>query len=242
MAKTTTTSTKTKVAKAAAPVSLEAPIFDIEGKEVGTVSLPEEIFGLSWNADLVHQVVTSMNTDARESLAHTKNRGEVAGTGKKPWAQKGTGRARHGSRRSPIWVGGGVAHGPRNEKNYSRKINKKMKTKALFTLLSKKLRDGEVLFIKNLDIAEPKTRNAKSVLSRVAEGSGKTMLALKKRNNAVIATPELSVNVKRGFQNFGNLEVLETRNLNPLALANYKYIVIASPEASLVTLGARSAR
>jgi large subunit ribosomal protein L4 len=242
MAKTTTTSTKTKVAKAAAPVSLEAPIFDIEGKEVGTVSLPEEIFGLSWNADLVHQVITSMNTDARESLAHTKNRGEVAGTGKKPWAQKGTGRARHGSRRSPIWVGGGVAHGPRNEKNYSRKINKKMKTKALFTLLSKKLRDGEVLFIKNIDIAEPKTRNAKSVLSRVAEGSGKTMLALKKRNNAVIAAPELSVNVKRGFQNFGNLEVLETRNLNPLALANYKYIVIASPEASLVTLGARSAR
>jgi large subunit ribosomal protein L4 len=183
-----------------------------------------------------------MNTDARESRAHTKNRGEVAGTGKKPWAQKGTGRARHGSRRSPIWVGGGVAHGPRNEKNYSRKINKKMKTKALFTLLSKKLRDGEVLFIKNIDIAEPKTRNAKSVLSRVAEGSGKTMLALKKRNNAVIAAPELSVNVKRGFQNFGNLEVLETRNLNPLALANYKYIVIASPEASLVTLGARSAR
>lgn len=242
MIKTTKTPAKVKIPKDTVSVSLEAPIFDIEGKEVGKVSLPEEIFGLSWNADLVHQVLTSMNTDARESLAHTKNRGEVAGTGKKPWAQKGTGRARHGSRRSPIWVGGGVAHGPRNEKNYSRKINKKMKTKALFTLLSKKLRDGEVLFIKNLEIAEPKTRNAKSVISRVAEGSGKTMLANKKRNNAVIATPELSVNVKRGFQNFGNLEIMETRNLNPLALANYKYIVIASPEASLVTLGARSAR
>lgn len=242
MAKTTTTVKKEKAPKAAKVVSLDAPIFDIEGKEVGTIKLPESIFGLSWNADLVHQVITSMNNDARDSLAHTKNRGEVAGTGKKPWAQKGTGRARHGSRRSPIWVGGGVAHGPRSDKNYAKKINKKMKTKALYTILSKKLRDGEVLFIKTLEIAEPKTRNAQSVLSRVAEGSGKKMLALKKRNAAVIASPELSMNVKRGFQNFGNLEVLETRNLNPVVLANYKYIVIASPEASLVTLESRSAR
>lgn len=240
--------TKTKaVAKAKAPketktVSLEAPIFDIEGKEAGKINLPESIFGLTWNADLVHQVITSMNSDSRQSLAHTKTRGEVSGTGKKPWKQKGTGQARHGSRRSPIWVGGGVAHGPRNDKDYSRKVNKKMKTKALYVLLSKKLRDGEVFFVKSLDIAEPKTRNAQAVLSRVAVGAGVPMLANKKRNAAVIAAPELTVNVKRGFQNFGNLEVLETRNLNPLALVNYKYVVIASPEASLVTLESRSAR
>ncbi len=242
MAKTTKTTAKAKTPKAATPVSMEVSVFDIAGKESGKITLPESIFGLSWNADLVHQVITSMNTDARESLAHTKNRGEVSGTGKKPWAQKGTGRARHGSRRSPIWVGGGVAHGPRSDKDYSRKINKKMKTKALFTILSKKFRDGEVIFIKDLEITEPKTRNAQSVLSRVATGAGIPMLVNKKRNAAVIASPELSLNVKRGFQNFGNLEVMETRNLNPLALANYKYVVIASPEASLVTLESRSAR
>lgn len=255
MATTKTTETKAKASpkKAAEPkvsktsiaskeVNLEVGIFDMEGKSAGKITLPESIFGLSWNADLVHQVITSMMTDARSPIAHAKMRGEVAGTGKKPWQQKGTGRARHGSRRSPIWVGGGVTHGPRNDKNYDRKINKKMKTKALFTLLSKKLRDGEVIFIKSLDLAEPKTNNAKSVLSRVAEGSGNPMLLKKIRNAAVITVPELTTNTKLGFQNFGNMEVVETRNLNPLTLINYKYIVIASPEASLVTLESRSAR
>lgn len=231
-----------KVAKAAKVVSMEAAIFDIEGKNAGTITLPESIFGLNWNADLVHQVVTSMMTDARTPLAHTKTRGEVAGTGKKPWKQKGTGRARHGSRRSPIWVGGGVSHGPRNDKNFDRKVNKKMKTKALYTILSKKYRDGEVLFVKSLELAEPKAAHAKSVVSRVAEGSGNQMLAKKTKNAAVIAVPEMSINVKRGFQNFSNMEVMEIRNLNPLALINHKYVVIASPEASLVTLESRSAR
>lgn len=240
-----TTATKAekapKVTKAKAEVNLEANVFDMEGKGAGKITLPESIFGLSWNADLVHQVVTSMMTDAREPIAHAKMRGEVAGTGKKPWQQKGTGRARHGSRRSPIWVGGGTTHGPRNDKNYARKINKKMKTKALYTLLSKKLRDGEVVFMKSLDLAEPKANNARSVLSRVAEGTG-TMLLKKVRNAAIISLPEISTNTKLGFQNFGNIEVVETRNLNPLTLINHKYIVIVSPEASLVTLESRSAR
>lgn len=241
MAEKKTTKTA-KAVKSNADVALEAKVFDMEGKSAGTVSLPADIFGLSWNADLIHQVVTSMMTDARQPLAHTKTRGEVAGTGKKPWKQKGTGRARHGSRRSPIWVGGGVAHGPRNDKSFDRKVNKKMKTKALFTLLSKKFRDGEIIFVKSLDLAEPKTNNAKSFLTRVAEGSGEAMLAKKRKNAAVIMTPELSLNAKRGFKNFSNLEVVETRNLNPLALVNYKYVVIASPEASLVTLASRSAK
>jgi large subunit ribosomal protein L4 len=245
MAQTTkaTKATTSKVVKTVkSDVALEAKVYDAEGKSAGTVSLPADIFGLNWNADLIHQVVTSMMTDARQPLAHTKTRGEVSGTGKKPWKQKGTGRARHGSRRSPIWVGGGVAHGPRNDKNFDRKVNKKMKTKAVFTLLSKKFRDGEVIFVKGLDLAEPKANNAKSFLTRVALGSGQEMLAKKRKNAAVITTPELSLNAKRGFQNFSNLEVMETRNLNPLALVNYKYVVIASPEASLVTLAARSAK
>jgi large subunit ribosomal protein L4 len=123
---------------------------------MGKTKLPEGLFGLPWNADLVHQVVVSMQSSARRGTAHAKTRGEVSGTGKKPWQQKGTGRARHGSRRSPIWVGGGVAHGPRKDKNYDRKVNRKMKDKALLTILSSKYKNGEVLFV-------DKKRNQNSV-------------------------------------------------------------------------------
>ncbi len=117
---------------------MESKIYNTSGKSVGNIKLPEGIFGLKWNADLVHEVVRLMNSNSRTAIAHTKTRGEVRGGGKKPWKQKGTGRARHGSSRSPIWVGGGVTHGPRNDKNFDRKINKKAKTKALFTILSRK--------------------------------------------------------------------------------------------------------
>ena len=126
---------------------MEANVYNKEGKEAGKVTLPESVFNVAWNGDLVHQVVVAMQANARIPWAHTKDRSEVSGTGKKPWKQKGTGNARHGSRRSPIWRTGGVAHGPRNEKSYKQKINKKMRAKALFSVLSKKVEEGEVLFV-----------------------------------------------------------------------------------------------
>ena len=132
---------------------MEAKIYNQKGKDAGTIELPEKVFGAKWRADLVHQVVESMRSNKRAGTADTKDRGEVRGGGRKPWKQKGTGRARHGSSRSPIWVGGGVTHGPLAEKNYKRKISKSMRAQALFSVLSKKLKDGEIIFIDSLAVS-----------------------------------------------------------------------------------------
>ena len=121
---------------------METKVYSLEGKESGKVTLPEAVFQAPWNSDLVHEVVVSMQSNARAGTADVKGRGEVRGGGKKPWRQKGTGRARHGSSRSPIWAGGGVAHGPKSEKDYSKKINKNVRAKALATVLSKKYQDA----------------------------------------------------------------------------------------------------
>lgn len=232
---------KVKAVKASAVAgeAMDVKIYDQSGKSSGSLSVPANIFNLPWNADLVHQVVNSMRSSSRLPVAHTKTRGEVRGGGKKPWQQKGTGRARHGSTRSPIWVGGGVAHGPRNDKNYDRKINKKMKAKAIYTILSQKMRDGEILFVDSLSLSAPKTKDAKSALMSLGKASGFEMLSERRNNAAIIAIPSIEKNVKLGFQNMGNLEVMETRNINPLALLQYKYVVMVSPKESIETLSSK---
>nr|MBP7006461.1 50S ribosomal protein L4 [Candidatus Paceibacterota bacterium] len=151
---------------------MEAKIYNQKGESKGTISLPEKVFGAKWRADLVHQVVESMRSNKRAGTADTKDRGEVRGGGRKPWKQKGTGRARHGSTRSPIWVGGGVTHGPLSDKNYKRKISKKMKAQALFSVLSKKLKDGEIVFVDNLSQDKIKTKNAKDAMEKIVKALG----------------------------------------------------------------------
>lgn len=238
-AKTVKAPKEAKASKKAAAGSVELKVFSQDGKSAGSINAPEAIFGLNWNADLVHQVVNSMLSSARQPLAHTKTRGEVRGGGKKPWRQKGTGRARHGSTRSPIWVGGGVAHGPRNDKNYDRKVNRKMKAKAIFTILSKKLRDGEILFVENFTLAAPKTKDAKAAFAKLGSVSGFENMPARRNNSAIVMVPTLEENIKLGFQNMGNIEVVETRNINPVALLQYKYIVLVSPEEAVKTLSAK---
>ncbi len=222
-----------------APISLEATIFTMAGKEQGTVMLPEEIFGAKWNADLVHQVVVGMQANARQSIAHTKFRGEVSGGGKKPWKQKGTGRARHGSNRSPIWRGGGVTHGPRAEKDYSVKINRKMRLAALKVVLSRKWKDGEVIFVDSMNFSVPKTKDAKMALIAIAQASGKEQLATKRKNAAIFAFATKDTLAEKSLSNIGSLMTEEVRNLNPVDLMNKKYLVISSPAESLQVLAHR---
>ena len=212
---------------------LSSKVYNQKGKEVGEVKLPANVFGLSWNADLVHQVVFSMLADRRVIHAHTKGRGQVSGGGKKPWKQKGTGRARHGSSRSPIWVGGGVAHGPNGLKNYSKKINKKMKIKALYTILSRKMKEGEIVFIDKFEIAKPKTAEAVEILKSMSSIKNCPDIFTKRKNSALLSTSTKKIAFEKSFSNIGNVSVDELRNINPVDLMNMKYLVIENPAESI---------
>ena len=203
------------------------------------VTLPESLFGVKWNPTLVHEVVVSMQSNARAGTAHTKDRSEVAGGGKKPWKQKGTGRARHGSRRSPIWVGGGVSHGPRSDKDYSKKINKKARAKAFASTLSKKQADGEVLFVDSLALENPKTAEAKNIVKALAAGTGKADLVTKRKNAALIVIGARDEAMEKSFRNFGNMLVTQAKDVNPVDLLTYKYVVMADPAVTLETLEKR---
>jgi len=218
---------------------METQIYNQKGKSVGKLTLPESIFGLSWNGDLVHQVVTAMQANARTPVAHTKTRGEVRGGGRKPWRQKGTGRARHGSSRSPIWKGGGVTHGPRNDKNYEQKINKKMKTKALFTVLSEKFRKGNILFVEELSLKNIKTKDAVSIMKELSAIKGFEKMIGGKKPNTYITCPAKSDTLKKSFANIKTVEIDEIRNINPVDLLSFKYIIISHPTESFAFLGGK---
>lgn len=218
---------------------LEASIYSQEGKSVGTQKLPESVFATPWNADLVHDVVVSMQSNARANTAHTKMRGEVSGGGKKPWRQKGTGRARHGSTRSPIWRGGGVTFGPRNDRNYTRKTNKNVRAKALACVLSRKWTDDEVVFIDSISFEKPKTADARAFVDAIAKVEGVESVGTKKANAALVLLTERDENAELSFRNFGNIHVANVKDVNPVDLLTYKYVIVAKPEDALKTLESR---
>ncbi len=219
---------------------MKIDVYTQTGKKGTQIEVSDIVFDTKWNADLVHQVVVGMQANARSAIAHTKMRGEVKGGGKKPWKQKGTGRARHGSSRSPIWRGGGVTFGPRNDRNFAKKINKKMRAKALYSVLSKKHKDGEILFLDSLEFKAPKTSEAKAVLAKLSSIKGFETLSSKKFNAAYIATPEKDVLAQKSFSNFANVKLGEVRNLNPVEALRYKTIVIVNPAEGVKELEERS--
>ncbi len=205
------------------------------------MELPDAIFNQPWNADLVYDVVQVMRGNARAGTAHTKNRGEVRGGGKKPWKQKGTGRARHGSRRSPIWKGGGVAFGPRAEKDYSRKLNRNIRAKALAVVLSQKLRDGEVIFLDTLAFPEPKAKQAKDALIALSGIKGMETLATKRANAALLVIPGRNESTEKSFRNFGNVVLGQAKDINPVEILSHKYVIVADAEAVIDVLATRVA-
>jgi large subunit ribosomal protein L4 len=168
----------------------KAKVIDSSGRVTGERDLPDHLFGGDVNVPLMHQVVTAQLADARSGSASTKTRSEVRGGGRKPWRQKGTGRARHGSIRSPIWVGGGIAHGPK-PRSYSVKVNKKMRAAALRSALAAKANDGLVWILDGFN--ETKTKAAAGTL-KVAEITGRVLIVLDPED-------ESSRTVDRAFRN-----------------------------------------
>jgi large subunit ribosomal protein L4 len=224
------TTTK-KVSKAKPVISLEAPVYSQKGVKTTTIALPEKVFGLKWNADLVHQVVVGMMANKRAGTAHTKDRSEVSGGGKKPWKQKGTGRARHGSSRSPIWSGGGVTFGPRNDKDYSQKINKKTRIKALFTVLSHKYALGSILFVDTLSLSVIKTKGAAEVLAKLATVESFEKINSSKKTGTLMVLPETSDMIEKSFANLPGVTLVKAADLNSLILMNFRHVIMVDPSA-----------
>ena len=218
---------------------MDTIVYNQEGKENGRIDLPSVVFDQPWNADLVHWVVVGIQGNARAGTAHTKDRGEVRGGGKKPWRQKGTGRARHGSSRSPIWVGGGVTFGPRSDKNYHRKLNKVVRRKALAVTLSKKYADGEVVFVDKFTFSDPKTAIAKNVLNSLGTVKGVEDIAKRQRRAALIVLPNRDENTEKSFRNFGNVSIEQVKDINPNQILSYKYLVVIDPVESFKILTER---
>ncbi len=211
---------------------MKTQVYGGEGKAVREISLPEKVFGVTWNPDLVHQVVTAMLANKRAGTAHTKSRGEVRGGGKKPWKQKGTGRARHGSTRSPIWRGGGVTHGPRVEKNYKEKINAKMRIKALLAVLSAKHKTGEMLFVENVTFTG-KTKDASKVFTALSKVDGFKKLTWKKKGTTLVILPGKDTVITKSIRNIPSISYEYAKDINAVDILNAKIIVCFDPEKTL---------
>lgn len=208
---------------------MKVPVYNQEGKVVGDAALPKDIFDVKKNSDLVHQVAVSQMANKRQISAHTKNRADVRGGGKKPWRQKGTGRARHGSIRSPLWKGGGVTFGPRNDKVYKRDIPKKMRRKALYMVLSEKARNNQLVILDKIEPfgvtqGELKTKEVAKILLKLPC----------KEQSTLVVLPSYDKKLFLATRNIKKTGIDEARNLNVLQLLNYKYLLMPKESIKVI--------
>lgn len=200
---------------------MKIAVYNQKGEETGVTLLPKEIFGVEMNPDLVHQVAVSQMANKRKVIANSKGRGEVRGGGRKPWRQKGTGRARHGSRRSPIWKGGGVTFGPTKERNFKKKINIKMRRKALLMVLSAKAKNDLLMVFDGISLTGSKTK----LMAELVSG-WKSKIKNFKEGSVLIVLSKLEKDIIRATGNIPNINTIEARNLNALDLLSFKYLIL----------------
>jgi len=206
---------------------MKAEVYNQKGEVLEEIEVPQNIFDVAFNNDLVYQVYKSLLSNQRKPIAFTKDRSEVRGGGKKPWAQKGTGRARHGSIRSPIWKGGGVVFGPRQkEENLKKKVNKKMKKASIRIILSQKLKDKEIRIIDKFEIKEIKTKEIFNVLKQIFKTDiTKSILVLLDNKEKILA---------RALKNISKVEITNVSDVNILNLLNNKFVMLS--KETLATL------
>ncbi|MBI1908460.1 50S ribosomal protein L4 [Candidatus Uhrbacteria bacterium] len=203
----------------------EVTLYNIDGSEAGTLALSDALFAVTPKKGVIHSAIVAQEANSRVAIAHTKDRGDVRGGGKKPWRQKGTGRARHGSTRSPIWVGGGITFGPTKERDFSMKINKATKRLALGMVLTDKVMDGALVAVKEFTLPEAKTKLV-SAMRKALPGAKASALI-------VVAPGEEAV--ARAAKNLANTEVIRAGSLNVRDVAKFRYLIASKAGLEAVT-------
>jgi large subunit ribosomal protein L4 len=196
---------------------MKTKVYNLQGKEMSEIDLNDAVFGVKIKQSVVHEVFVAQTGNARESWADTKNRGEVSGGGKKPWAQKGTGRARHGSIRSPIWKGGGVAFGPLSARNYKTKINKQTRALATKMSLSDKVKNGAMWVVENFNFTAPKTKIFVNFLKSLPA----------KQHSFLVLTEGKDANVMKMTSNIPKVETMRAEDVSVVDLLNKQAVLIS---------------
>jgi large subunit ribosomal protein L4 len=189
-------------------------VYNETGSQVGSLALSDALFAVKPEQAIIHEAMVAQRANARRAIANTKTRGEVSGGGKKPWKQKGTGRARQGSIRSPQWVGGGITFGPTSERNFSVKINKKLKRKALFMALSDKVQNQKLLVLESMATTSAKTKYAASVIAKLPID-----------RNVLLIVPGASAVLMRMVRNLQNVKLVSANSVNLIDVLTYRSVV-----------------
>ncbi|MGH3442075.1 MAG: 50S ribosomal protein L4 [Nitriliruptorales bacterium] len=211
-------------------MALSVDLKGLDGKKVGTVDLPVEWFERDVNVALMHQVVTAQLANARQGTANTKSRGEIRGGGRKPWRQKGTGRARHGSIRSPMWTGGAAAHGRNRDENFTQRVNKRMKRSALASALSDRAATERVTVVRDLGFENPKTKDAKAAIDALGHSGLKVLVVL----------GNLDWPTFKSFRNLPEVHAITVDQLNTYDVLKSDVVMFDETALPLIGTGKRS--
>lgn len=210
---------------------MQVSLINTTGHKIGTLRLPDEIFSVRAKPQLLAQAIRVYQGNRRQATAKVKTRGEVTGSGKKIWRQKGTGRARHGDRYAPIFVGGGVAHGPRGNQKFSRQLSKKLRRMALFTALSQRTSQGKLLVVEGFAALEPKTKLFSQAINKLRQGD---------ETRVSIIHPEDQERLIRGTRNLRNVKLLSAKSLNADAVLRGGTLLLMKESLPSITQTFRS--